>query len=65
MASANPTKEYFAQLAHQYSVEPASKNNYGEVPPIQRHGGRPELEAEAFSLQADKLSKVKIGRAHV
>ncbi len=58
MASANPTKEYFAQLAHQYSVEPASKNNYGEVPPIQRHGGRPELEAEAFSLQADKLSKV-------
>lgn len=58
MASANPTKEYFSQLAHQYSIEPASKNNYGEVPPIQRHGGRLELEAEAFSLQPEKLSKV-------
>ncbi len=58
MASANPTKEYFSQLAHQYSIEPASKNNHGEVPPIQLHGGRPELEAEAFSMQANKLSKV-------
>ena len=58
MASANPNKEYFSQLAHQYSIEPASKNNHGEVPPIQRHGGRPELETEAFSLQPDKLSKV-------
>lgn len=58
MASANPNKEYFSQLAHQYSIEPASKNNHGEVPPIQRHSGRPELEAEAFSLQPDKLSKV-------
>ena len=58
MASANPNKEYFRELAHQYSIEPASKNNYGEVPPIRRHGGRPQLEAEAFSLQSDQLSKV-------
>ena len=58
MASANPTSEYFGELAHQYSIEPASKANYGEVPPIQRHGGRPELEKEAFNLQPGELSKV-------
>ena len=58
MASANATSEYFGELAHQYSIEPASKANYGEVPPIQRHGGRPELEKEAFRLQRGELSKV-------
>ncbi len=58
MASANATSEYFGELAHQYSIEPASKANYGAVPPIQKHGGRPELEKEAFSLQPGELSKV-------
>lgn len=58
MASANATSEYFGELAHQYSIEPASKANYGEVPPIQKHGGRPELEKEAFNLQRGELSKV-------
>ncbi|MDG1875531.1 MAG: peptidylprolyl isomerase [Mariniblastus sp.] len=58
MASANPTAEYFGELAHQYSIEPASKANYGAVPPIQMHGGRPELEKEAFKLQIGELSKV-------
>lgn len=58
MATANPTREYFGQLAYQYSVEPASKNNFGEVPPIQKWGGRPELEREAFALAEGQLSKV-------
>jgi parvulin-like peptidyl-prolyl isomerase len=58
MASNNPQAEFFGQLANQYSVEPASKANFGEVPPIQKHGGRPELEEEAFSLQAGEISKV-------
>jgi len=58
MASSNPTSEYFGELAHQYSIEPASKANYGAVPPIQMHGGRPELENEAFKLQIGELSKV-------
>ena len=58
MASANPTAQYFGQLAHQYSVEPASKNNHGVAPPIQKHGGRPELEKEAFSLKPNEISKV-------
>jgi parvulin-like peptidyl-prolyl isomerase len=58
MASANPEATYFGQLANQFSVEPASKANFGEVPPIQKHGGRPELEAEAFSLDVGEISKV-------
>jgi parvulin-like peptidyl-prolyl isomerase len=57
MASANPQAEYFGQLANQFSIEPASKANFGEVPPIQRHGGRPELEEEAFNLQPGEISK--------
>ena len=33
-------------------------SNYGVVPPIQRHGGRPELEKEAFRLKSGDLSNV-------
>ena len=58
MAAANPTAEYFGQLAHQYSIEPASKNNFGQVPPVKKFGGQPELEAEAFSLSKNEISKV-------
>ena len=58
MAKNNLNKEYFGQLANQYSVEPMSKNNFGQVPPIQQHGGRPQLEQEAFNLQAGELSKI-------
>ena len=58
MASANATREYFGELAHQYSIDPASMSNYGVVPPIQRHGGRLELEKEAFNLKPGEISKV-------
>ena len=58
MASANPTREYFGELAHQYSIDPASMSNYGVVPPIQKHGGRPELEKEAFRLKSGEISNV-------
>jgi len=58
MATANPDQEYFGKLANQYSNDPASKANFGQVPPIQKHGGRPELEKEAFSLQSGEISKV-------
>ena len=58
MAAANPTAEYFGQLAHQYSIEPATKNNFGQVPPVKKYGGQPELEAEAFSLSKNEISKV-------
>ncbi len=58
MAKNNLSKEFFGQLANEYSVEPLSRSNFGQVPPIQMHGGRPQLEEEAFSLQAGELSKI-------
>ena len=58
MATANPTEEFFGQLANQYSTEVMSKNNFGHIPPIQRFSGRPTLEKEAFSLQPGEISKV-------
>lgn len=58
MAKNNLNEKYFGQLANQYSVEPLSKNNFGQVPPIQMHGGRPQLEQEAFNLQAGEISKI-------
>ena len=58
MATANPTEEFFGQLANQYSAEPMSKNNFGHIPPIQKYSGRPTLENEAFSLQPGEISKV-------
>ncbi|CAL1124955.1 unnamed protein product [Cladocopium goreaui] len=56
MARANPSKEYFGELAAQYSVEAGSKGLKGEVPPIQKHGGQPNLEKEAFGLKPGELS---------
>jgi len=58
MATANPTEDFFGQLANQYSIEPMSKNNFGHIPPIQKFSGRPTLENEAFALQAGEISKV-------
>ena len=58
MATANPTEEFFGQLANQYSIEPMSKNNFGHIPPIQKYSGRPTLEKEAFSLEPGEISKV-------
>jgi parvulin-like peptidyl-prolyl isomerase len=53
MARDNPTKTYFAELASQYSIEPVSRANMGEVPPIRRYSGQELIEEEAFN----KLSK--------
>ncbi|OHB84549.1 MAG: hypothetical protein A2V98_09105, partial [Planctomycetes bacterium RBG_16_64_12] len=58
MARSNPTKEYFGDLAAQYSTDPSGKALRGEVPPIQQHGGQPILEKEAFSLQPGALSSI-------
>lgn len=55
-AKADPSEEQFGKLAHQYSVEPASRANYGQVPPIKRHSGQPNLEEEAFNLQPGEIS---------
>lgn len=50
------TDEFFGELAYQYSIEPVSRNNFGRVPPIQKHGGRPQIEHEAFALKPGEMS---------
>ena len=57
-ARQNPSMEYFSELAGEYSIEPTSKALQGEVPPIRRHGGQPQLEEVAFALQDNELSEV-------
>jgi len=54
----NPTDQFFGELAHQYSVEPTSRANFGKVPPIRRHGGQPLVEKEAFGLNVGELSGI-------
>lgn len=58
MARGNPTEEFFGDLAEQYSIDAGGKALRGEVPPIQQHGGQPELEKEAFSLAPSQLSSI-------
>lgn len=57
-ARRNPSVEFFSDLAEQYSIEPTSKTLRGEVPPIQRFGGQPQLEEAAFGLEPDQMSGI-------
>jgi parvulin-like peptidyl-prolyl isomerase len=57
-ARKNPTSEFFGDLAAEYSIEAGSRQLRGEVPPVQKHGGQPVLEREAFSLAVGELSGV-------
>ncbi len=52
--------EDFEKLATQYSEDPGTKNNGGEIPELYRGGQNtsPEFEAAAFALSADKVSEV-------
>jgi parvulin-like peptidyl-prolyl isomerase len=58
MARDNPTDQFFGELAHQYSVDAVSRENFGRVPPVRQFGGRPELEKEAFGLKPGELSGI-------
>jgi len=58
MARDNPTENFFGELAHQYSIEPSSRANYGKVPPLRRHGGQPLLEEQAFMLKLGEMSSI-------
>lgn len=58
MARDNPTDQFFGELAHQYSVDAVSRENFGRVPPIRRYGGRPELEDEAFRLKPGETTGI-------
>jgi parvulin-like peptidyl-prolyl isomerase len=57
-ARKNPSPDFFGDLAEEYSIEPTSKALRGEVPPLGRHGGQPQLEDIAFQLQPGQLSGV-------
>ena len=57
-ARRNPTEQYFGDLAAEYSIEPTSKALRGEVPPIGRYGGQPQVEEVAFSLEPGQLSGI-------
>jgi len=63
MARDNPTPETFGELAEQYSIDASGAALEGQVPPIQRHGGQPILEREAFALAPGELSGIiQVGR---
>ncbi|MCA9134680.1 MAG: peptidylprolyl isomerase, partial [Planctomycetales bacterium] len=57
-ARENANEQAFGELAAQYSVEPVSRSNFGKIPPLRRHGGRPALEEVAFSLKPGEVSGV-------
>ncbi|MFM7183176.1 MAG: peptidylprolyl isomerase [Planctomycetota bacterium] len=58
LARQNPTPEGIGNLAETYSADPTTRSLRGEVPPIQRWGGQPTLEREAFALKPGELSGV-------
>lgn len=57
-ARENVSMDYFGDLAAEYSIEPTSKTLRGEVPPLRRHGGQPQLEEAAFALQPGEMSGI-------
>lgn len=66
MARNNPTDQFFGELANQYSIEPSSRSNFGQVPPLRRHSGQPLLEKEAFRLKPGELSGIiAMGDKHI
>jgi hypothetical protein len=58
MARKQNNSDYFGELASQYSIEPSSQALRGEVPPIRKNGGQPQLEQEAFKLKPGQISGV-------
>ena len=57
-ARQNTAMDYFADLAAENSIEPSSKSLRGEVPPIRKFGGQPQLEDVAFGLKQGELSGI-------
>ncbi|MFN3191785.1 MAG: peptidylprolyl isomerase [Aureliella sp.] len=51
-------EQAFGEIAAKYSVEPVSRSNFGKIPPIRKHSGRPLLEETAFELEPGEVSAV-------
>lgn len=58
LARRDLTVETFGRLAAEYSIEPSSRANAGEVAPVKKWGGQPILEREAFALKPGELSSI-------
>ncbi len=58
MARGNPSDQFFGELARQYSIDPVSRSNMGQIPPIRKYGGQPLIEKEAFSLEPGEMSGI-------
>lgn len=66
MARKDTSVANFARLAEEFSIEASSRALSGEVPPIQKWGGQPHLEKEAFALQPGELSGIiQVGDQYV
>jgi parvulin-like peptidyl-prolyl isomerase len=58
-ARKNLNEKTFGDLAEQYSSDASTRVLRGEIPPIQKHGGQPLLEKEAYELtEATPLSGI-------
>jgi parvulin-like peptidyl-prolyl isomerase len=57
-ARQNTAMDYFSDLAAENSIEPSSKSLRGEVPPIRKFGGQPQIEDVAFALKPNELSGI-------
>ena len=55
-AQANP--ENFDKLAREHSADTNTRSLGGVIPPIRKHGGSPNIEAEAFKLSEGEVSAV-------
>jgi parvulin-like peptidyl-prolyl isomerase len=58
MARKKPTEAHFARLAEEYTLDAGGREIGGQIPPIERNGGRPQLEREAFQLQVGEISSI-------
>ena len=66
LARQEPNAKKFGDLAEQYSIEANSRSLRGEVPPIQKFGGQPVLEEQAFKLKPGEISGVvQVGENYV
>ncbi|MCL2347485.1 MAG: peptidylprolyl isomerase [Planctomycetaceae bacterium] len=58
LARKNLTKENFAQLARDYSVETTTQSTGGQIDPIPKYSGWPQMEEIAFALKPGEISEV-------